>query len=154
VFSVGYPVVKEADSDFDTQAKAFADTGALQEHVTSSISRNKGFFHFALYYPESKGVVREKRIELKPGSVPSHTHRYKQEGWGLIYLQINFRDHLRIECRVAVNSAERANVWAVNYPELGPPNAWDWTVVNQHARRLVGLLRKLAKESIVNPTAH
>jgi hypothetical protein len=111
------------------------------------VPEKKSYFHYALYYPDAKGYVSEKRIELKPKACRGHTHRFTQEGWGLIFLQLKFMNDQCAECRVAVNSNTRANNWRDTYPLLKSPDLWDWKVVNQHAGRIVRLVRKLGKKA-------
>ena len=94
-----------------------------------------------------KRICFEKKINLKPDAVGGHIYRYTQEGWGLILLQIDFGRYPVVECRVAVNSVERAKKWSSTYPEMKSPDSWDWKVVNRHAGRIVRLLRKLSKEA-------
>ena len=146
VFKDGNPIVKEAYSEFDSQTKTFLDIDTLRDDMKFSPGQKKTFFYYAIYYPDSKGVVFEKRINLNPGAVEGHSFRYCQEGWGLILLQCDFGKYPKVECRIAVNSAERANKWSGTYPEMQSPNDWDWKVVNRHAGRLVRLLRKMSKE--------
>ncbi|ADE53330.1 hypothetical protein [Coraliomargarita akajimensis] len=142
IFQEGNPVVKESYSDFDKSIRRFESLDALKNEF-----EEKKFHQYSIYYPEAKGHLREKRIELKPGAVEGHTHRYSIEGWGLISLQCNFRNDPEIECRIAVNSESRAKEWFSTCPELKSPDLWEWNVVKKQAGRLTRLLRKLAKEA-------
>lgn len=143
IYVDGPPVVKEAYSKLDTPTATFPLPSDLRANIQYVPGQNE-FFHYALYYPAAKGHVIEKRSALKfEGS--HHAHRFSQEGWGLIFLQLTFRDHSRIECRVAVNSSSRAEKWFATYPELKSPDLWDWKVVKRQAGRLVRLLRKLGR---------
>ncbi|MCB1099808.1 MAG: hypothetical protein KDN22_29845 [Verrucomicrobiae bacterium] len=146
IFSSGSPVVKQASSDFDSPTKAFPTADDLREDLRFIPDQKQRFKCYAIYYPEAGGMVSERRIDLKPGAVPGHTHRFSQEGWGLIQLQCNHRNYPSIECRVAVNSDVRAQNWSDTYPEMGSPDLWDWDVIKRHAGRLTRLLRKLAKQ--------
>jgi len=143
IYSNGEPVVKQAHSDFDQLTKVFPTVESLREDMTFSSGQKQAFFCYSIYYPEAKGVVSEKRIDLKPGAVPGHTYRFAPQGWGLIQLQCTFRDFPIVECRIAVNSDVRARNWSDTYPEMGSPDLWNWSAVNRHAGRLVRLLRKL-----------
>lgn len=151
VFAGGTPLVSEAYSDFDCPAANFPTASDLRANI-EFVPGEKTFFHYALYFPDAKGFVLERRIELKPGACNGHTHRFSQEGWGLVFLQIDFRRHPRVECRVAVNSAARARNWSSTYPHLKSPDLWDWKVVDRHAGRLVRLLRKLGKQVVQEST--
>jgi hypothetical protein len=146
VFASGDPVVKEAYSDFDASTKVFPTLESLREDFHYTPGQKRKFFYYAIYYPAANGLVVEKRIELKPGAVKNHTHRFCQEGWGLVFLQITSKHPGAVECRVAVNSEKRANKWADTIDRFGDPDAWDWDVIKLHAGRLTRLLRKLGKQ--------
>ena len=147
VFASGSPIVKQASSDFDTAPKTFPTVDDLREDLRFTTGQARRFFSYAIYYPEAKGVVSERRIDLRPGAVPGYTHQFAPQGWGLIHLQCNFRNFPSIECRVAVNSDVRAQNWSSSYPEMGSPDLWDWAVVKRHAGRLTRLLRQLSKRA-------
>jgi hypothetical protein len=147
VFAAGSPIVKQASSDFDQPTKLFPTVDSLRENMNYATGSTRGFFCYSIYYPDAEGIVTERRIDLKPGAVPGHTHRFAPQGWGLIQLQCDFRKFPSIECRVAVNSDVRAQNWSDTYPEMGSPDLWNWDVINRHAGRLVRLLRKIAKEA-------
>lgn len=146
VYDSGSPVVKQATSDFDQPTKVFPTAESLREDMLRYKDLNRVFNCYSIYYPEAKGSVTDRRIDLNPGAVSGHTHKFAFAGWGLIQLQCNFRDQPMIECRVAVNSKVRAQNWSSIHPEMGLPDHWDWDVVNRHASRLIRLLRKLAKQ--------
>lgn len=146
VYAMGSPVVKEAYSDFDSHTMTFPSASDLRADIKFD-PKEKAFFYYALYYPDAKGFVLEGRIELKPRYCKGHTHRFSQNGWGLIFLQIDFKNHPRIECCVSVNSDTRAGNWFDTNPHLKSPDLWDWTVVNKHAGRLIRLLRKFGTEN-------
>lgn len=146
IFATGDPVVKEAYSDFDTSTKVFPTLESLREDIDYTSGQKRKFFFYAIYYPAANGLVVEKRIELKPGAPGNHRHRFCQEGWGLIFLQIKFKHPGAVECRLAVNSEKRANNWADTIDRLGDPRSWDWEVVKLHAGRMTRLLRKLGKQ--------
>ena len=146
IFASGDPIVKEAYSGFDQPTKTFPTLQALRDDIDYTPGRGRKFFYYSIYYPEANGIVLEKRIDLKPGAVKNHTHRFSQEGWGLIYLQITFKYPGAVECRIAVSSEKRANNWADTLDRLGEPDLWDWEVIKVHAGRVTRLLRKLGKQ--------
>lgn len=145
IYKDGAPIVKEAYSQFDTNAVIFPTAADLRAAM-QWLPGVRTFYQYAVYYPGAKGLVLERRIALKQAR-PGHTHRFKQEGWGLIHFQVTFKDRSHTECRLTANSRTRATKWSDTYPELNPPELWDWTVVNHHAGRLVRLLRELGKRS-------
>lgn len=147
VYAEGRPIVREAYSDFDCPTETFPSASDLRANI-EFVPGEKTSFHYALYFPDARGFVLERRIELNAGAVQGHTHRFSQEGWGLVFLQIDFRQHPRVECCVTVNSAARARNWFTTYPHLKSPDLWDWKVVDRHAGRLVRLLRKLGKQVV------
>ncbi len=146
IFASGHPTVKEAYSDFDSPTKIFPTKESLRDDIDFTPEQNRKFFFYSIYYPAANGFVLEKRIELKPGAVKDHTHRFYQEGWGLIFLQLTFKRPGSVECHVTVNSETRANNWAETLDRLGNPDQWDWDVIKLHAGRLIRLIRKLAKQ--------
>jgi hypothetical protein len=146
VYANGAPVVKQAYSDFDAPTLTFPSAPDLRADIRFVPEQRASFF-YALYYPDTKGFVLEKRIELKPRAGKGHTHRFSQAGWGLIFLDITSQNRSRLKCGVAVNSVARARLWFDTCPELQSPDLWDWIAVNRRAGRLVRLLRKLGKHS-------
>lgn len=144
IYGQGEVIVKEASTGYDSSPNHFPDAESLQADVGQADTR--GFFFYSIYYPEAGGHVYERRIDLIPEKCDGHTHRFKQEGWGLIRLQCRFRDPSDIECNIAVNSEVRASNWSDTYPDMGDPAEWDWKLVNSKAGRLIRLLRKLGKQ--------
>lgn len=145
IFVSGDPIVKEAYSDFDATTKTFQTGQLLRNDIKFTLEKTQSFFFYSIYYPAATGIVTERRIELTPGVVKDHTHRFCQEGWGLIFLKFTFKHLDTVECNVSVNSQTRANNWAHTTKRMGDPNQWEWDVVKRHASRLIRLLRRLAK---------
>ncbi|MFM7180729.1 MAG: hypothetical protein ACKO2G_04605 [Verrucomicrobiales bacterium] len=102
IFASGGPIVKEAYSGFDQPTKIFPTLQALREDIDYTPGQGRKFFYYSIYYPEANVFVLEKRVDLKPGAVKNHTHRFSQEGWGLICLQITFKYPGAAECRIAL----------------------------------------------------
>jgi hypothetical protein len=146
IYGQGEVIVKEASSDYDSSLKHFPDANSLHADVDRAGTR--GFLFYSIYYPEAGGYVYERRIDLIPEKCEGHTHRFKQEGWGLIRLQCRFQDPSDIECSIAVNSEVRASNWSNTYPDLGDPAGWDWKLINSKCGRLTRLLRKLGKQKV------
>jgi len=151
VFAQGPVVVRQAYSDFGCATREFVDAEALLDDLHYEPGVHDACRNYTLYYPEAKGDTHERRIDLKPDACDGHTFRLRQEGWGLIQLQCNFRKHPMVECRVAVNSAIRVSNWSGTYPDLQNANSWDWVVVERKAGRLVRLLRKMGKAGRTKP---
>ncbi len=151
IYDEGAPVVREAYSEFDTPTREFKTKSDLLNDLTYSPGQKAKFFHYSIYYPESAGFTIEERINLKPEKCNGHTYRFSQAGWGLIFLQCDFKNYPVIECRIAVNSRKRAELWAPTYPKLRSPDAWNWNIVDRYAGKLVRRLRKHGKQP--EPTA-
>jgi hypothetical protein len=149
VFAQGPVVVRQAYSDFGCATHEYADAAALLDDLPCEKGVSNAFRQYTLYYPEAKGYAFERRIELNPQTCNGQSFRFCQEGWGLIQLQCDFRQHPIVECRVAVNSPSRATTWSDTYPDFQSPDLWDWAVVEKKAGRLVRLLRRLGKEGPV-----
>ncbi len=147
IYEEGAPVVKEAYSAFDTTTRSFITRDDLLKDLTYSPNQNVKFFHYSIYYPESIGFTFEERIDLKPDKCNGHTYRYKQAGWGLIFLQCDFKNYPMIECRIAVNSRKRAELWSSTYPEFQSPETWNWRIVERYAGKFVRRLRKHGKQA-------
>ena len=143
VYSQGPVFVRQAYSEFGCTAREFADAKALLNDLNYKSGDGETFRMYTIYYLEAKGHTYEQRIELDPRKCDGHTFRFRQEGWGLIQLQCDFRKHPIVECCVAVNSKTRAETWSDTHTELESPDAWDWTVIERKAGKLVRLLRRL-----------
>ena len=145
VFAQGTVVVRQAYSDFGCATKEFADAKALLDELHYEPGVGDVSRQYTLYYPEAKGHTHERRIALKPQACNGHSFRFRQEGWGLIHLQCDFRKHPMVECRIAVNSEIRAATWSDTDPDFQSPDSWDWAVVEKKAGRLVRMLRRMGK---------
>lgn len=146
VYDQGPVIVRQAYSDYESATKEFADATALLDELRFEPKAGDLFRQFTLYYPEAKGHTHERRITLKPEVCKGHPFRFCQEGWGLIQLQCDFREHPLVGCTISVNSAIRAGKWSETYPDFQSPDKWDWAVVEKKAGRLVRLLRRLGAE--------
>ncbi len=122
----------------------FNDQLALEQFICSEMTGGRVSANFALHYPDTGGLAVQERIDLNSPAANGAAWRYAVRGWGLIQLQLEFRDSAAVGCRIAVNSAERASAWAATYPQLGEPSLWNWPLVERHARRLIRVLRKCA----------
>jgi hypothetical protein len=145
VYAKGEPVVYEAYSGYDQLIRRFPQPSDLKADIQFTVGQKVKFFYYAIHYADAGGLVLEKRIELKPGAVPGFTHRFSMEGWGLVYLQCNFKDYPAVEVCIMANSRIRASNWADTILRLGAPEQWNWAVVESHTGRLIRLLRKTAK---------
>lgn len=135
------PLVYETYSKFDRSVRCFSNLDILKTHVQTERAEGAKYFDLTVHYPETRGHVHTKAINLQPEKCGGATWREKVEGWGLIQLQLTYQEDGVVKCRVAVNTEKRANAWAETVPELGAPSLWNWRLVEKHARRLIRVLR-------------
>ena len=148
-FDSGNPVVYESYSSFDEPLRRFKSAEELKADIEAGTAKDDKFLQYSLHYQESLGHVLKRKIMLKQSKC-GHSWRWTVEGWGLIQFQADLKQLPKIECRIAVNSQKRAELWADTISELRSPALWDWQIVERHASRLIRRLRKLAKNSNFN----
>ena len=142
IFIEGSPEVYEAYSAFDSDIVSFASAAELNSYILRPRSEKGSILGFVVHYPDTKGFVEKKKIQLEREKCDGHTYRYSMNGWGLIQFQVNLQKAPQVSCRFAVNTEKRANSWYATYPELKSPATWDWKAVERHARRLTRELKK------------
>jgi hypothetical protein len=147
-FDSGNPVVYESYSSLDEPLRRFKSAAELKADIEAGMTKDDKFLQYCLHYQESLGHVAERKITLKQSTCGGHSWRWTVEGWGLIQFQADLKQLPKIECRIAVNSQKRAELWADTISELRSPALWDWQIVERHASRLIRRLKKLAKNSI------
>ena len=122
--------VYTSDSRFGEKTRTFASPSEVLQYL-----EGEQYVGFALHYPDAGGYVEDRLVKLDPEKCGGHMFRHSMGGWGLIHLQLKKRKD-GIECRVAVNTPERAAAWASTHPELKDPALWKWPEVEKHARKL------------------
>lgn len=137
-------IVCEAYSEFDKDIISFPKLDNLEKYIETELSNGNKSMQVVIYYPETKGFIQKRKINLKPEKCDGATLRYTMEGWGLIQLQINYIEPQAVRCRIAVNTEKRAAAWSETIPELKSPALWDWKLVEKHARRLIRILKACA----------
>ena len=141
----GSPVVTQDYAVPGCELIQFVDQPALEQYIAAELAADRLWANLALHYPDTGGLAVRERIDLNnPAAANGATWRYAIGGWGLIQLQLDFRQPGVVGCRIAVNSADRARAWAKPNHPLGEPALWDWPLVEKHARRLIRVLRKCA----------
>lgn len=143
VFEQGQPIVSEAYSAFSSPTLRYENAEDLCKDIFAQLIEEHAFCQYTVYYPDAKGHVYEKRIQLNPDCCDGHKFRFSQEGWGLIDLQLRLLPAGLVECRVALNSPARAKNWSTTNSEYRAPDLWDWGVLRKKAGKLVRLVRKL-----------
>ena len=143
-------VIYEAYSAFEQELLSFSDLASLESYISHAREQNS-FINLKLHYPDAGGNAFIERIALIPEKCNGATYRYVAHGWGLIQLQMEFSGSPTIHVRFAVNTSTRAHNWAPLYPDLAPPEAWNWKLVEKHVRRLIRVLRKHALAQKTDP---
>lgn len=141
VFAQGKPEVYESYSTPGTELRRFDSAVALEAEIELRSSEERWFAGYSIYYPEARGILTKRRIDLVPEKNGTKRFRYSADGWGLIQLQLTFSAE-EVACRVAVNSEKRALLWFDTYPEHGDPRLWQWKIVEKHARRIIRAMKK------------
>jgi hypothetical protein len=93
-----------------------------------------------LWSPATRGEATVSRYDLK---VRDARFRYEVGGWGLFRLQLGGSgDGVIGDSWFSHNSEKRAHKWGRDaYPELAPPDAWDWEAVTKLGRRVIYHIR-------------
>lgn len=134
----------ESYSAIETEIIKLETFPELKEYLGDRMTEGKTQFGFGVYNPEFKGKLLISKINLNPKYNNGKTYRYRIEGWGIIFIHLEFKngdDH--VECRVSVNTKKRAENWATTNPEFGNPEEWDWKSVENAAGKIVYRLKKL-----------
>lgn len=139
---VGEPEIYEADSAPDEELKSFSDKSVLMDYISNEQAKGYKFISFGIYYPDAGGITEKKVVNLNPDKCNGATKRYSFSGWGILFLQMTYKDDGTVDCRFTVNSQKRATAWESTYPELKSADLWDWKLVEKHARRLIRVLKK------------
>lgn len=137
----------ESYSEMEKELVQITDYTCFKEYFQCATNENKNHLGFGIYYPESKGIKIKEEFKLDPKRCGGKTYRYKFVGWGIIFIHLNLTDIDIIECRISVNSKKRAENWSTTYSNLGNPAIWEWKIVESNARKMINLLRKMAKPS-------
>ena len=104
---------------------------------------------FAIYYPETRGKISFKKINLDPKRCKGKTFRYRTDGWGLIFINLKISDFdNEIECNIHVNTKKRAENWSDTYPEFGRPELWEWKIIENKSRKIIRKLKNYAQHRL------
>ena len=134
------PIVAEAHSAIGAELRYYAHPDEVVELARRNTECRNGAVHLAVLFPDTRGRLIARRIPIADNS----KYRHSSEGWGLIFVYLAVGRPAGIKSFVSANSEKRAQGWSVTYPELGLPDAWDWSAVRAHLVRLRSALRKVA----------
>jgi len=140
VFAKPEPFVVEAYSTPGEEPLFFRSPQALADYVQLQLATPRGSAFFFVVYPDMLGVPVQQTIRVKTPSPVNAQIRFTWSGWGLISVQLYSGDRVGMS-RITANSSKRAAAWASTYPELRPPETWDWKAVERHVRRLQRILK-------------
>lgn len=76
----------------------FTDQPALEQYIGSELAAGRIHANLALHYPDTGGLAVQERIDLNSPAANGASWRYAIGGWGLIQLQIDFRDPGVVGC--------------------------------------------------------
>jgi hypothetical protein len=133
----------EAYSRFDREPREFESAEALAALPELGTDTE---LQLALWHPAAGPAPIRRRIELKPGAVPGHTHRYAVEGCALLTLQCG-SVHGGVLTASSLGWWTEASARRKAAPSLGAERV-DWTALSSLGRRLrYHLTRRLARGS-------
>jgi hypothetical protein len=142
IFLEGNPGIEEAYSAFGEESLHFDTATDLYVDIKRALTAGTYPACYVIYYPDTKGIVRKKSIELIPEKCGGKRFRFCTEGWGLIQFQLSPASATEVKCRIAVNSEKRAMAWFPTCPGYGNPHRWEWKFIERHARRIIRALKK------------
>ena len=140
-FHLGEVQIFESDSEKEKEIVEIKDFEQYLDYFQNAINSKKRHIAFGLHYKEANGFSEIRKVTLNPKYCGGKEYRYKIEGWGIIYIQLAFKEE-NIECRIAVNTEKRAENWESTNPELKSPSLWNWKIVESKVRNLIRELRK------------
>jgi hypothetical protein len=144
MFLKGTPIVAEAHSAIGAKLKYYTRASDVVALAKRNAKYRNGAVHLAVLFPDTRGRFKAQRISIAGTSAGNPKYRCSSKGWGLIFVYLAVGRPVGIKSFVSANSEKRARGWSATYPELGLPDAWDWSAVKAHLVRLRGALRKVA----------
>lgn len=147
------PRVSSSESELGQGLEHFATATEVQAKAAQCVKAGVRNYAFGFWYPSMKGAVLDREVVLDPPR-EGHAFRHSMSGWGIIHLHLYVTPPHTLQCRVVVNSEARALARQDRYPELGPPSAWDWRVIESYAFRLSRKLAAMGQTApVVQPSA-
>lgn len=138
--------VFESYSPFGEELAEFKSIGDISARY--QMGRCRGAAHSVLLQlipPSASNQFKVERIDLDPAKYEGHAFRYAIQGWGLIQLYLGGTGlEGLVESHSNHNSEARSKKWADTYPDLGPPEAWNWRETTAVSSALNRYIRNLA----------
>ena len=140
VFAMGCFEVFEAYSECGQRLRTFT--------TTAQVPLGESATHLLMLFAAGSGPgATIERYDVRPFPGAAMTWREQARGWGLVQLVLDSRLTLHGElrtCHTNHNTAARAARWADVYSTLGSLEAWDFTAVARHSRKLNRAIAALA----------
>lgn len=140
IFKESPTAVVEAYSAFGQELREFRSSEEICAYAKANRGSSNASVHLAILYADMAGTLSRTCIKLDPRKCDGHTHRFRAEGWGLIWIYLALQQS-SVESFVSANSEKRANAWAATYPDMESPAMWHWPAVARHLRRLRRVLK-------------
>ena len=136
--------VFETYSPFDEELAEFTSVNEIMRRYSIGKCENAApSVLLSLVPPSGRTLIANRRIDLKPGSVPGARFRHTLEGWGIISLHLGgVGPNGLVHSHTNHNSQERARAWSVTYPDWKPVEAWNWAEVTRISNSLNTHIRK------------
>lgn len=147
-FEAETPVVSSSESDLGEPLQRFSTPAEILAKARECAEAGIHNYAFGFWYPSMKGRVVERHVVLDPPR-EGKSFRYSLTGWGIIHLHLYFTPPNTLQCRVVVNSEDRAKSRQGRYLELGAVSDWDWRVVETYAFRLSRRLASMGRTAPV-----
>jgi hypothetical protein len=137
IFESGTPEVHLRNTDDGENAGDFVSASEVNAFIDSAIGAHRQFVGFTIWYPDTRGYVEKRRVDLDIQNSAGQSVRHVIRGWGIIVLQLTFENLPLINCCVSCNSQKKAENWFGSHPHLKNPDLWDWEAVVRHCKRLM-----------------
>lgn len=144
IFESGNPEVYLRNSDEGEHAGDFVSAKEVNAFIDEAIEEQRQFVGFTIWYPDTRGYVEKKTVNLDIQKSRGRSVRHVIRGWGIIVLQLNLDNPSLINSCVSCNSQKKAENWFDSHPLLKNPDLWDWEAVVKHCKRLMRVAESLA----------
>jgi hypothetical protein len=88
IFESGTPEVYLRNTDDGENAGDFVSAGEVNAFIDSAIEAQRQFVGFTIWYPDTRGYVEKRRVDLGIQNSAGQSVRHVIRGWGIIVLQL------------------------------------------------------------------